>query len=268
MSIKSVVKVMNFHSLLRVDKSRDKAAKYQAVEAALTDMIDNIVNNRNIVLDVTTLRVKPNRPELYIYIGSDMGFCNNLNTLVRKQLEQHKDKVKQIIIGRKLKTAVNENTILYQTQEEYMSDNSSVMNLLDEAVKTLAYSRIMIVYNHYYNSSEVELAQKQVFPVQAMEKKKGYRSVDNTQKYKEDFVCERDIDQLLVDLVTMYLKYSMEISVAISYAAENISRQNVTTESMKKIDEREERIKRRERREEKDRQFSKVLDNYTKLSQY
>ena len=35
MSIKSVVKVMNFHSLLRVDKSRNQAKKYAAFENVL-----------------------------------------------------------------------------------------------------------------------------------------------------------------------------------------------------------------------------------------
>lgn len=268
MSIKGVVKVMNFHSLLRVDKSRDKATKYQAVEAALTDMIDNIVNNRNVVLDVATLKVKPDKPELYIYIGSDMGFCNNLNSLVRKQLEQQKEHAKQIIIGRKLRPAVNENTILFQNQDEYMTDSSQVMEILDGAIRNLSYSRIMIVYNHYYNSSEVDLVEKQIFPVKAMEKKEGYRKIDRSKLYKEDFVCEGEFDKLLVDLVTMYLKYSMEISAAMSYAAENIARQNVTTESMKRIDEREEMRKQKERRIDKDKQFAKVLDNFTKLSQY
>lgn len=268
MSIKGVVKVMNFHSLLRVDKSRDQATRFQAVETALTDMIDNIVNNRNIVLDVATLKVKADKPELNIFIGSDMGFCNNLNSLVRKQMDMKGDGVKQIIIGRKLHSYASENMLLYQTQEEYMKDNSQVMQILEDGIRNLSYSRISIIYNHYYNSSEVDLVEKQIFPVKAMEKKEGYRKIDKSKLYKEDFVCEGDIDKLLVDLVAMYLKYSMEISAAMSYAAENIARQNVTTESMKRIDEREEIKKQKERRIDKDKQFAKVLDNFTKLSQY
>ena len=36
MKVKSVVKVMNFHSLLRVDKSRKTADKYRDMEKELT----------------------------------------------------------------------------------------------------------------------------------------------------------------------------------------------------------------------------------------
>lgn len=268
MSVKNVVKVMNFHSLLRVDKSRDMAKKFQAVETALTDMIDNIVNNRNIVLDVATLRIKPTQPELCIYIGSDMGFCNNLNSLVRRQLEKVSEEADQIIIGRKLKQPPSEHIKLYMTQADYMESNKAVLDILEQAIRERAYSKIKIIYNHYYNSSEVELVEKQIFPVKAMEKVEGYRKIDRSKMYKEDFTCEGDIDKILVNMVILYLKYSVEISAAMSYAAENIARQNVTTESMKKIDEREEMKLMRERKIKKDAQFSKVLENYTKLKVY
>ena len=51
MNIKNVVKVMNFHSLLRVERSREAAKKYTYLGDTVADMIDNIVNNRNIMLD-------------------------------------------------------------------------------------------------------------------------------------------------------------------------------------------------------------------------
>ena len=46
MRIKSVVKVMNFHSLLRVDSARKTAEKFFNYEKELTDFADNILNNR------------------------------------------------------------------------------------------------------------------------------------------------------------------------------------------------------------------------------
>jgi F0F1-type ATP synthase gamma subunit len=86
MNIKNIVKVMNFHSLLRVDKSRKSAKKYAYLGDTVADMIDNIVNNRNIMLDFKLLKVDETRPELHIYLGSDMGFCANLNSNVNKVL--------------------------------------------------------------------------------------------------------------------------------------------------------------------------------------
>ena len=44
MRVRNVVKVMNFHSLLRVDSAKKTAAKYQTMEENLLDMIDGIVN--------------------------------------------------------------------------------------------------------------------------------------------------------------------------------------------------------------------------------
>ena len=263
MSVKSVVKVMNFHSLLRVDKSRDKSKKYTAMEQILTEMIDNIVNNRNIALDYKTLKVDPSKPELNVYIGSDMGFCSNLNSLVKRTLNEQElneeKECKQIVIGRKIKPAESQSLLLFQTREEYDADNSKVMEILEEAIKSLKYSKISIVYNHYYNSSKVELNNKQIFPIP----KSG-----NNEGYKEDFAFEGEIDDLLVNMVVLYMKYSMEIAAAASYASENISRQNVTTESLHKIDEREEIKQIRDRKEIKDKQFAKVLDNYTKTKVY
>lgn len=263
MSIKSVVKVMNFHSLLRVDKSREKAKKYIAVENVLTDMIDNIVNNRNIVLDFKTLRVKQDRPVLNIYLGSDMGFCANLNTLVNREMETEEDTARQIIIGRKIRPVYKKRILLHLTREEYEENNSQVMKILENAIRNLEYSKIYIIYNHYYNSTQVELQKKQIFPMVNMVK-----SGEKKNQYKEDFACEGDLDRLLEDLMVLYMQYSMEIASATSSAAENITRQNVTTESLHKIDEREEAARMRERRANKDKQFAKVLDNFTKIKHY
>ena len=102
MGLKSVVKVMNFHSLLRVDHSRKIAKKFAELEAETTEMIDNIVNNRNIILDITVLRVKKENPILNIYIGSDLGFCSNLNSLVNRELrsEEHTSELQSIHTSR------------------------------------------------------------------------------------------------------------------------------------------------------------------------
>lgn len=259
MSIKNVVKVMNFHSLLRVDKSRNKAKKYTAVEKVLTDMIDNIVNNRNITLDFNTLKVKEESPVLSIYIGSDMGFCNNLNSLVNRVLGAEKNG-EQIIVGRKIRPVRKETVIIQQTREEYDQDNTQVMDQLEAAIRGKKYSKIMLIYNHYYNSTQVQLEQKQVFPIEKRE--------HEGKQYREDFTWEGDINKLLEDLVVLYIKYSMEIAAAASFAAENISRQNVTTESLHRIDDREAEAAMQKRKAEKDKQFAKVLDNFTKLRQY
>ena len=76
------------------------------------------------------------------------------------------------------------------------------------------------------------------------------------------------MQKLLLELTGLYLRYEVEIAAQVSRAAENITRQNITTESLKKIDEREEEQLMLERKERKDKEFAKVLDNFTKLKHY
>ena len=58
MKTKIIVKVMNFHSLIRVDSARKKAEKYLLLEKEASNIIDMIVNNRNFILDKKPYRFK------------------------------------------------------------------------------------------------------------------------------------------------------------------------------------------------------------------
>lgn len=252
--IKSVVKVMNFHSLLRVDKSRNKSNKYVQMESMLQEMIENIMYNRNIMIDHKTLKVDPKKPKLNIYIGSDMGFCANINSQVKKIMETDNGDSDQILIGRKLLSAKKDRPLLYITRENFDKDDTPVTDIIEKAIRNLEYSAITIIYNQYINASKVAMTTKQIFP---LENKVG------KVVHKEDFVLEGEPDELLVNMVVLYSKFSLYIAAATSSAAENISRQNVTTESLNRIEEREEIQKMEERKEIREKQFAKVLDNYT-----
>lgn len=85
-SIKNVVKVMNFHSLLRVDKARKKAENYLKVGNEITKILSEILYNKNIVLDKETLTPNPDSPILDIYIANDYGYCGDFNSSVRREI--------------------------------------------------------------------------------------------------------------------------------------------------------------------------------------
>lgn len=260
MKLKNVVKVMNFHSLLRVDKSRKAAKKYAYLDSTVAEMIDNIVNNRNIMLDYKFFRVDEKLPVLNIYLGGDLGFCANLNSNITKCALEDEDDYK-IVIGRKIRTArYDEKVLLSLSREEFEKDSSPVLEILEDAFYNKKYSKINLIYNHYYNASELEFMKKQLFPMP----KHLFSESDHT----EDFAYEGDIESILTNLVILYFKYQLAIATEVSNAAMNITRQNTTNESLKKIDEREEVRKMGELREHKDKEFNKVLDNYTKLNHY
>ena len=61
---------------------------------------------------------------------------------------------------------------------------------------------------------------------------------------------------------------ALMLAVVNSRAAENILRQNATTESLKKIDEIEEENVMEERREKRNVEFQKVVDTFIKNKMY
>lgn len=260
MNIKNIVKVMNFHSLLRVERSRKSAKIYAHLDSTVAEMIDNIVNNRNIMLDYKFFRINSEMPVLNIYLGGDMGFCANLNSSINRQIIEDEDAYK-IIVGRKIHAPKDDDKVIFSTsREEFTIDNSEIMEILKDAFLNKKYSKINLIYNHYYNSSEVEFMKKQLFPMP--------KHLHSESDYQEDFAYEGDIETILTQLVLLYLQYELAIAGEVSSAALNITRQNSTTESLKKIEEREEYSWLKQVREDREKEFGKVLDNYTKLRRY
>ena len=63
----------------------------------------------------------------------------------------------------------------------------------------------------------------------------------------------------------MYLSYEIRIATENSYASENVARQMLTRESLKKIDEIEEENDRKERKIKNAKSFKKVIENFIKI---
>lgn len=256
MKIESVVKVMNFHSLLRVDSSKKNAEKYFEYEKELNNFADNILNNRNLILDKKMLKFDSNAKPLNIYIGNDLGFCGNFNSNINESIKQDKN-CDKIIIGKKVMKN-EKDVILAMTKEEYKDNVKKIEDILFDSIKNLKHSQINIVYNHYYNISRIELVRKKLLPIENQE-----NSLKN--KYKEDFVIEGDINKILINIMVLYLSYEIRVAQENSYASENIMRQMITKESLKKIKEiREEKV-RIERKVRKNKNFKKVIENFIKL---
>lgn len=258
MNVKNVVKVMNFHSLIRVDSAKKTAEKYFSLEKELGRMINYLYNNRNFVLDKKIMQVPKDRPKLYIYIGSDFGFCSNYNSVVAERARADRG-VKKVIIGKKLRGVHNdEDVLLRMTREELREDMSPMENLLLSGIRARRFSEIHVVYNEYRNVSDIHFSEKMIFPFD-IEKDAG-------ELYKEDFLVEGDEQKLLAELLATYCMFELQIICMNSFAAENVKRENTTRESLKKIDEREEEEKKEERRELKQKQFHKVIEDYQKMS--
>ena len=260
MKIRNVVKVMNFHSLLRVDTARKNAEKYFEYEKEISDFADNILNNRNLILDKKILKLNKEYKPLNVYIGNDLGFCGNFNTNVN-DLAKADENIDKIIIGKKI-TNEKQNVILSMTKDEYPSKIGEIEDILYDAMLNAKYSEVNIIYNRYYNKSKIELRKKKILPLESMQEEE----MQTKKRHLEDFVIEGDINSILRNIIVLYLSYEIKIATENSFASENIMRQTITKESLKKLDELEEVNLRKERKIIKNKNFKKVLENFTNLN--
>ena len=97
MSVRNVVKVMNFHALLRVNNARKKVERAFSYERELKYVIASIVKNRIFKQDNLSLEFSKNEKELNIYIGSDLGFCSSFNADVTSFIKEDSDENDKII---------------------------------------------------------------------------------------------------------------------------------------------------------------------------
>lgn len=246
---------MNFHALVRVDASRRRAVKYQMLDQELLDMLDQIMNNRNLVLDKSVLKPNPSRPSLTFYIGSDFGFCSNYNSMINNAIKE--DPGMKVLVGKKLRAA--DDTVLKRyRRDNFESGMNEVEELLREAVVDGKYSSIHVVYHRYINTTASEMEQMQLYPMDVPRRQeKGF--------YKDDFVIEGDLSHMLQELLLTYIIYELELASISGYATENILRQNTTQESLDKIAEMEEEQLMAERREKREQEFKKVIESYSKM---
>ncbi|MFI3307234.1 MAG: F0F1 ATP synthase subunit gamma [Mycoplasmatota bacterium] len=257
MSVKNVVKVMNFHSLLRLDKSKKKAEIVMEYEKELTNLICMIINNKNLILDKKIQLPKSNKPKLNIYIASDYGFCSNSNNKINKLINNDKDSDK-ILIGKKILIEKNKKIKLFLEKEKYLVNYKQIEEIILDSMNNFSHSEINIIYNHYYNVNKVDVLVKKIYPTDF--------TADEEINSLEDFTIEGDIDKILQELIGLYISYEIRIAELNSYAAENVVRQQITTEALDKIDEIEKEKKQFDRKIKKEIEFKKLVGNFRSIN--
>ena len=254
-SIKNVVKVMNFHSLLRVDKARKKADKFLTVGEEITKILEEILYNKNLVLDKQALIPDKNKPILDIYVANDYGYCGDFNSAVRKAIIQNADNHK-IIIGTKI-LYKDEKTVLKIEKDLFNENFAKIQHYIEKSLIDMSYSEINIYYNHYYTSTTFDFKKVNVFPLEF--KGKYYDGVD--------FVAETDLQMILKSLVSFYICYRLKMCECISEAAENLNRNQITSMALDKIEEKEMEERNFELRKKNEKACFKNVENYKKIIQ-
>ncbi len=256
-NVENIVKIMNFHSLLRVDKSKRKAEKYFTVETELTNMIAKILYNKNLNLDQKILKENKDGVTLNFYVGNDLGFCGSFNSSVNRMANDDKN-FSKIMIGSKI-ASKDENVVLNITKDEFYQNFGKIEEIIKPLVEQKKLFEIYCIYNHYYSVNDIRLEKKRIFPVEI--------TGDATLDLELDYVIETDINELLTELIILYLCYQLKIIETNSWASENVMREKITRESLKKIDARNEEKAKVERKERKYQDFKKQISNYRKMGE-
>ena len=213
--------------------------------------MNKVLNNKNLNLDKRLITSKPDGKIVNFYIGNDLGFCGNFNSSVKHVAQEDKGVIK-IVVGEKI--FMNKDDVALNIAKEDFYNN---FKKVEDSIKPLLINRrikeINAIFNRYYNVSNIKLEKKKLFPLEFDDSK-------NT----EDFVIETDASSMFEDLLLLYIECELQIIESNSWAAENIMRQNLTSESLKKIDEIEEEKQKQVRKEKKYQAFKKQMANYRK----
>ena len=254
-SIKNVVKVMNFHSLLRVDKARKRAENYLQVGNEITTILSEILYNKNLVLDKQVLIPDSKMPILDIYIANDYGYCGDFNSAVRRAILKNPNNDK-IIIGKKI-IYKDDKTVLKIEKDDFENRFIEIQHYVEKALLDMSYSEINIYYNRYYSSTTFGFKKVKAFPIEF------------TGEYYEgnDFVAETDLQKMMKSLVSFYICYQLKMCECISEAAENLNRNQITRMALDRIEEQEIEDRNAMLRKKNEEACFKNVENYKKIVQ-
>lgn len=257
MSVKKIVKVMNFHSLLRVNNARKKVEQAYKYEKQLKYVISSIINNRIFVQEKLSLNINKNAKELNIYIGSDYGFCANFNSDVSDLLKTDSKENDKIIIGKRIKGNFD-NVVLYIDKDEFSTKSDEIFDIVLNGVLNNKYSKINIIYIHYYNLNRQEILKRTILPCDFNNDINEYDELNP--KLNDDFSVEGDIYFIIWSLISVYVSTEIKIAEAWSWASENVKRQMFTNESLKHIEDMDYEKARIERKIKKQKQFEAIVE--------
>ena len=234
-NIKNIVKVMNFHSLIRVENAKKQAKKYFEFEKELTNILYNVVNNRNLKLDKKIMIQNNDGLIINIYIGNDLGFCGSFNSQIYSSVKKDDNSTK-IIIGKKIFSAIaDDSNVLFKCEKEEFQENvEKIEKIIKDYIINKKVKEINIIYNRYDSVSSITYDVKKVFPISELNDNKY------SNDYKTDYLIETDVDEILSSLIVLYICNNIKILGSNSYASENVMREKITRESIKKIEEIEE----------------------------
>ncbi len=212
-------------------------AKLQRTKKALVRKEEYFQTNREIILEVlkdgknnifnkTFANHLQNDKKLFILINSQIGFCAGFNSNINKNFikDFRIDKDDVVLYGKKgvsylkrenIKPVYFSNLISdYFLIEEIQVSISEIYRLFQEN----KYSEIVVYYNHFINSVNVEPRKISVWPINSDE----LLIEDNKEKSTDSIIFEPSEKEVAIEVFPMYLQvliYSVLVNSKVSVNA-------------------------------------------------
>ena len=223
MNQEKVLKVINFHSLLKMNKFKGKINSYQNISNDVFKIIKELYFNKTIYFDRNALIPDSTKPKLNIYIANDSGLCGNYNTEVIDKIKTHPNDYK-IIIGRKI-TYDDEFTLLKLSNRDGEKSIIEIEKIINDGLRGMKYSEINIFYVNYNNYSDYSLKQIELFPIK----------YDGKSFIGLEFESKSNVLEVIKGLISYYICYQIYTALDLSRVSENRERKRTTDIALKKV---------------------------------
>jgi len=248
-----ITKAMKMVAAAKLRKAQVRMTETRPYANKLKDVVGRLVRNSG--SDNELLRIPEiNQRLLYIVIGSDRGLCgafnNNLFKVVESEIRNsHKDFLKSgnldlICIGKKATAYFNKRN--YQVKDSYPGffDNLNypdAIDIMDSAMKQFTegvYDEVYIAYNEFKSVIAQNRIIKNVLPINPE------ALVDNLIEDETDgvidYIYEPGKEEILDDLLPLYLKIQLWSALLESNASEQGARMAAmdnATENAKELEQ-------------------------------
>jgi F-type H+-transporting ATPase subunit gamma len=248
-----ITKAMKMVAAAKLRKAQVRMTETRPYANKLKDVVGRLVRNSG--SDNELLRIPEiNQRLLYIVIGSDRGLCgafnNNLFKVVESEIQNsHKDFLKSgnldlICIGKKATAYFNKRN--YQVKDSYPGffDNLNypdAIDIMDSAMKQFTegvYDEVYIAYNEFKSVIAQNRIIKNVLPInpEALVDDLNEDETDGV----IDYIYEPGKEEILDDLLPLYLKIQLWSALLESNASEQGARMAAmdnATENAKELEQ-------------------------------
>jgi F-type H+-transporting ATPase subunit gamma len=234
---RQITSAMKMVSAAKLKRAQDAVLQLRPYVLRLSEILGNLYNYNDGFEDKLYFRPRGDKRVLIILITSNRGLCGAFNNNAIKlalSLAQN-DYYSQLVSKNLQFLCVGKKGADYLKAKKYSllaeytdivekPDFQKVSSIVDEIISLYRegkFDKVIIVYNQFKNAAVQELVAEQFLPLSLPRKKEVKKPVVS---YLNDYILEPGKEEIIADVVPMYLKTLFYRSVLDSVASEHGAR--------------------------------------------